>query len=293
MSDSGNGTIDNDWEEGNKMNGAATGGTAAAAAAKNDEVSYSSSASSASSSSSMDRLTAMALEREVKEQNEKKVSEDLDEKSSDEEEEEEAASLKESLKNGQGCQRHEEGYLLWGKVKGYSYWPGIITVDPEDGMTVTGGDENKSKKYHVHFLGYENQRAWVPDRAILEFRGAESYRLLAAGAKGPRKKDFYPPSKKQREMFDKGLELAEHSLTLPPSKRLEMLGYVYVLIEPKPKAARVRTKAAKKAQPEKQTATNEGDGDADESKARSKKRKRRRSDRKPSDVENISPATPR
>ena len=31
---------------------------------------------------------------------------------------------------------YKEGYLVWGKIRGFSYWPGIITVDPMDGLTV-------------------------------------------------------------------------------------------------------------------------------------------------------------
>ncbi len=52
----------------------------------------------------------------------------------------------------------KEGCLLWAKLKGYSYWPGIVTVDPVDGKTVKYTEQidslgNKRRRVHVHFLG--------------------------------------------------------------------------------------------------------------------------------------------
>ena len=30
----------------------------------------------------------------------------------------------------------KEGVLLWAKIRGYSYWPGIVTVDPMDAVSI-------------------------------------------------------------------------------------------------------------------------------------------------------------
>ena len=45
----------------------------------------------------------------------------------------------------------KEGCLLWAKIRGYSYWPGVVTVDPLDGLTIKvseagSGTSGSSKK---------------------------------------------------------------------------------------------------------------------------------------------------
>lgn len=139
------------------------------------------------------------------------------------------------VQSSQAVKMNEEGFLLWGRVKGYSYWPGVITVDPEEGLTEWKADDSGGQfpKYHVHFLGYENQRAWLSERSIMEYNGYEDYKKLAEGVKGPKRKEFYPASKALMKNFLKGVDLAEKARALPPQERLPMLGFVYVLIEPK------------------------------------------------------------
>ena len=142
---------------------------------------------------------------------------------------------------------NEEGFLLWGRVRGYSYWPGVVTVDPEEGLTEWKAEDNGGQfpKYHVHFLGYENQRAWLSERFIMEFNGYEEYKKLAEGVKGPKRKEFYPASKSLMKNFLKGVDLAEKARALPPQERLPMLGFVYVLIEPKKRMKRGKSKPDK------------------------------------------------
>ena len=151
------------------------------------------------------------------------------------------------VQSSRAVKMNEEGFLLWGRVKGYSYWPGVITVDPEDGQTEWKADDNSGQfpKYHVHFLGYENQRAWLSERFIMEFNGYDEYKKLAEGVKGPKRKEFYPGSKSLMKNFLKGVDLAEKARALPPQERLPMLGFVYVLIEPK------KTKKSGKSKPDK------------------------------------------
>ena len=124
-----------------------------------------------------------------------------------------------------------EGCLLWAKIKGYSYWPGIVTVDPMDGLTVKTTENASRTKVHVHFLGYGNMRAWVPSVNVMLFEGKAAYDTLATNAKNKSKiKDFYP-TKKYIRLFEKAVEKAEETYLCPQELRLKKLGLVYVLIE--------------------------------------------------------------
>jgi len=121
-----------------------------------------------------------------------------------------------------------EGCLLWAKIKGYSYWPGIVTVDPMDGMTVKIAENTSRSRVHVHFLGYSDMRAWVPYVNVMLFEGKVPYDNLASNAKNI--KDYYP-TKKYIKLFDKAVQKAEETYLCPQELRLKKLGLVYVLID--------------------------------------------------------------
>lgn len=132
----------------------------------------------------------------------------------------------------------KEGCILWAKVKGFSYWPGIVTVDPMDGITVkvnenaatSSGKKASRCKVHVHFLGYGNMRAWVQETDVLKYDGKEAYDKLAARCPKSKIKDFYP-TKKYARLFEKAVKVADDTLKLPQEARLKKLGLVYVLVD--------------------------------------------------------------
>lgn len=130
----------------------------------------------------------------------------------------------------------KEGCILWAKVKGFSYWPGIVTVDPMDGVTLKVSENAAKKaaaskaKVHVHFLGYGNMRAWVQETDVLKYEGKEAYDKLAASCPKAKIKDFFP-TKKYARLFEKAVKVAEDTFKLPQEARLKKLGLVYVLVD--------------------------------------------------------------
>ena len=54
----------------------------------------------------------------------------------------------------------KEGCLLWAKIRGYSYWPGVVTVDPLDGLTIkvseAGSGTSGSKKVSSRRISYNS-----------------------------------------------------------------------------------------------------------------------------------------
>ncbi|TRY62839.1 hypothetical protein TCAL_14314 [Tigriopus californicus] len=130
-------------------------------------------------------------------------------------------------------ERFQEGYLVWAKVKGYSYWPAVVTVDPVDAVTVKfkfSPAFRRVSRSHVHFLAYANQRAWIHESSMLHFKGIKAYQIMAKRLGSKRAKDFFP-TKKYQEMFDKAVALAEEVLPLPFPERIKRLGYVYVKVQ--------------------------------------------------------------
>lgn len=130
-------------------------------------------------------------------------------------------------------ERFQEGYLVWAKVKGYSYWPAVVTVDPVDAVTVKfkfSPAFRRVSRSHVHFLAYPNQRAWIHESSMLHFKGIKAYQIMAKRLGAKRAKDFFP-TKKYQEMFDRAVALAEEVLPLPFPERVKRLGYVYVKVQ--------------------------------------------------------------
>ncbi|CAB4058959.1 unnamed protein product [Lepeophtheirus salmonis] len=92
-----------------------------------------------------------------------------------------------------------EGCLLWAKIRGFSYWPGITTVDPYEG--VTSKVIESSKRY-------------------------EKFKELAY--KFPKRKKDFEPGKKFRNIFERAVKEAEAVMCIPVALRLEKLGFVYI-----------------------------------------------------------------
>ena len=137
----------------------------------------------------------------------------------------------------------KEGVLLWAKIRGYSYWPGIVTVDPMDAVSIqineqaaTGGTTPNKRgaprsrfKIHVHFLGYDNMRAWITDDNIIPYEGKSAYDNMANNCPKAKMKDYFPTKKYQR-LFEKAVTTAEDIEKQTLKDRLKTLGLVYVPI---------------------------------------------------------------
>ncbi len=148
-----------------------------------------------------------------------------------------------------GRERYPEGLLLWAKLKGYSYWPSVVTVDPMDPTTYSEDLRGKGR-VHVHFIGYANQRAWVNETSLLPFQGRDEFLQRAARSPKARRKDFVPTTPSLRRTFEEAAVRAEEVRPQSNRERLEALGYVYVRVSeperrPSP-ASSVKTAAQRK-----------------------------------------------
>ena len=135
----------------------------------------------------------------------------------------------------------KEGVLLWAKIRGYSYWPGIVTVDPMDAVSIQFNEKTETTptnkrgaprsrfKIHVHFLGYDNMRAWITDDNIIPYEGKSAYLNMANNCQKAKLKDYFPTKKYQR-LFEKAITTAEEIEKLTLKDRLKTLGLVYVPI---------------------------------------------------------------
>ncbi len=194
---------------------------------------------------SMDQLTARAIQREVTEMNRRRRERDKELESEEEASSDEGIALEDKNEAEGQSEHYPEGMLVWARIRGYSYWPGVVTVDPMDGLTVKYSEGSlRTCRVHVHFIGYPNQRAWVPQSGLMDFTGRAAYERRAAQARGTGAKKDFTPSKKLEGTFKGAIETAESVMPLPHRKRLERLGFVYVKV-PSPKHD-IRTAAEKK-----------------------------------------------
>ena len=62
--------------------------------------------------------------------------------------------------------------LVWARQKGYPWWPGVIAPAPEEdpraGLWCSG--PSKKTKYHVIYLAWDRERAWIEEESIKRFK---------------------------------------------------------------------------------------------------------------------------
>ena len=102
-----------------------------------------------------------------------------------------------------------------------------VQINEQYGTPQKKGIPRSRCKIHVHFLGYDNMRAWVTDDNVMPFEGKSAYDELAKKCPKHKEKDYYPTKKYQR-LFEKGVKVAEDIEKLGLYARLKKLGLIYV-----------------------------------------------------------------
>jgi hypothetical protein len=119
-------------------------------------------------------------------------------------------------------------------LQGYSFWPCVVSRDPEGGEFVKFPDRlsKSQKKIHVLFLEYNNQRAWIQLGSIKTYNGVKDFKEQKALVSKSKKKDF-EPGKRYEGQFERALEYAEELAKLTDDDRLEqvLLRYGWVMVE--------------------------------------------------------------
>ncbi|KAH9489958.1 hypothetical protein Btru_036327 [Bulinus truncatus] len=72
---------------------------------------------------------------------------------------------------------YQLGDMFWAKIRGYPFWPCMISRDPFSNLFVKVS--GKSKAYHVQFFGRGYYRSWVKETSMLKYNGREQYFEIA------------------------------------------------------------------------------------------------------------------
>lgn len=154
-------------------------------------------------------------------------------------------------------------------LQGYSFWPCVVSRDPEGGEFVKLPDSlaKSQKKIHVLFLEYNNQRAWIPLGCIKTYKGLKDFKEQKQAASKSSKKD-YEPGKRYEGQFAQAVDYAEELAQLTDDDRLErvLLKYGWEMVEdgeqdgPKKKKRRTASSKPESTELNRSTAT---DSEAD------------------------------
>ncbi|CAG5122184.1 unnamed protein product [Candidula unifasciata] len=98
--------------------------------------------------------------------------------------------------------RWPEGQLLWGKIRGYPFWPCMVSRDPFSklftktlgkSVAVSHRSWKTSRSYHVQFFGKETEHSWINEASLLEFEGRHKYLdIVQYGLENPQRNSRPP-----------------------------------------------------------------------------------------------------
>ena len=113
------------------------------------------------------------------------------------------------------------GSLVWGRMKGFSYWPCFITKSPGGQFRRGHGISAKRMEYHAQFFNWNNESAWV-SKAI-PWLSLEEYKRRAdaiSKSKSPAEwKAWHPAGKGMAKKWEKAYEIAHSTVNLSRKER--------------------------------------------------------------------------
>uniref|UniRef100_A0A4W3GW55 Histone-lysine N-methyltransferase NSD2 n=1 Tax=Callorhinchus milii TaxID=7868 RepID=A0A4W3GW55_CALMI len=131
--------------------------------------------------------------------------------------------------------KYNVGDMVWSKVSGYPWWACMISSDPllNTHTKVKGLNRAIGRQYHVQFFGEAPERAWIFEKSIVPFEGAQQYDQLIqdcakhATSKAEKNKLLKPIPAKIRVQWDVGISQAEEALMMTPEDRKAKYTFVY------------------------------------------------------------------
>lgn len=71
------------------------------------------------------------------------------------------------------------GDLVWSKIPGHSWWPSMISYDPNTAVYFKKSTRTSTAvKFHVQFFGDQSLRGWVSKSNIVRFQGKIGHQLV-------------------------------------------------------------------------------------------------------------------
>lgn len=114
------------------------------------------------------------------------------------------------------------GDLVWSKIPGHSWWPSMISYDPNTAVYFKKSTRTSTAvKFHVQFFGDQSLRGWVSKSNIVRFQGRDHFVRLPASKL--RSKKFV--SQNHERSWNNAIIQAEQASLL--DRRSRKLTYVF------------------------------------------------------------------
>ncbi|XP_066297338.1 zinc finger CW-type PWWP domain protein 1-like [Branchiostoma lanceolatum] len=109
-----------------------------------------------------------------------------------------------------------EGSLVWAKMPGYPWWPGMVEEDPDDQEYYETDSKQRPVRYHVVFFGKTVSRAWIPDGKVRPFSRQNDVDHLGS---------LVVDGKNYRKRVQGAWTMARQAVVLSIKKRLQTFGF--------------------------------------------------------------------